>query len=67
MSIAELKETAIRQFAIKVAATYDEKMLEAIINLLNNFETGDKTGIDLSKHYDAIKAKYGSTLKKLAE
>ena len=67
MGIAALKEEAIRQFAIKIGATDNEQVLKAIIDFLNGIPSGDDDGLNLSRHYDGIKARYGSTLKKLAE
>ncbi len=67
MSVAELKEEAIRQFAMKVESTDNENVLKIIIDFLNGLDTTDKSGVNLSRHYDGIKAKYGSVLKKLAE
>lgn len=67
MSVAELKEEAIRQFALKVEAAEDEKVLQVILDFLNNIQPSDKQAISLSRHYDSIKAQYGATLQKLAE
>ena len=67
MSVAELKEEAIRQFALKVESTGDEKVLEMILDFLKGIQTNDDNAVNLSRHYDTIKAKYGSVLKKLAE
>ena len=67
MSVAELKEEAIRQFAIKVEATEDENVLKIILDFLSTIDAKDKNGINLSRHYNHIKAKYSSVLKKLAE
>ena len=67
MSVAELKEEAIRQFAIKMEATEDEKVLNIILDFLNGIHTEDKGGINLSRHYEAIKAKYGNVLQRLAQ
>lgn len=67
MSVAELKEEAIRQFAMKVEAADDEKVLQIILDFLSNIQPADKSGLNLSRHYDSIKAQYGATLQKLAE
>ncbi len=67
MSVAELKEEAIRRFAIKVESASNEKVLRVILDFLDGIEGEDKDGINLSRHYDSIKTKYGSVLKKLAE
>jgi hypothetical protein len=67
MSVAELKEEALRQFAIKVSSTNDEKVLEMILDFVKGINSDDKNGINLSRHYDAIKAKYGTVLQKLAQ
>ncbi|MEI8278623.1 MAG: hypothetical protein WCG87_02600 [Bacteroidota bacterium] len=67
MSVAELKEEAIRQFAVKVEATEDEKVLHIILDFLSHIHSDDKNSMNLSHHYDSIKAKYSSVLKKLAE
>jgi len=67
MSVAELKEEAIRRFAIKVEATEDEKVLKTILDFLDDIESAEPGELNLSRHYDSIKAKYGSVLRKLAE
>ena len=67
MSVAELKEEAIRQFAIKVESAEDEAVLKIIIDFLGGIRAKDTNGISLSKHYDSIKSKYGPALKRLAE
>jgi len=67
MSVTELKEEAIRQFAIKVELMDDEKALQMVLDFLNGINSGDKNGINLSRHYDSIKQKYGSVLEKLAK
>ena len=67
MSIAELKEEAIRQFAIKVESMEDETALKIVLDFLNGISAEDKNGINLSRHYDSIKLKYGSVLEKLAQ
>jgi hypothetical protein len=66
MNIAELKKEVIRQFASKLEAIGDEKILKIILDFLIGIEASDKNGINLSRHCDHIKAKYGSVLKKLA-
>ena len=67
MSVAELKEEAIRQFAVKVEAMEDETALKIILDFLDGIKAGETNSISLSHHYDSIRAKYGSVLKKLAE
>jgi hypothetical protein len=67
MSIAELKEEAIRQFAAKVEAMEDETALKVVLDFLNGIHADDKHGINLSHHYESIKLKYGSVLQKLAQ
>jgi len=67
MSIIELKEEAIRQFAVKVEAADDEKILEMILEFLKGIDSNDKHGINLSRHYEAIKQQYGGVLKRLAQ
>ena len=67
MSVAELKEEAIRQFAMKVEFIDDEKGLKMVLEFLNGIHADDKKSVNLSRHYDNIKSKYASVLKKLAE
>ncbi len=67
MSVAELKEEAIRQFAIKVESMDDEAALKVVLDFLTGIRSGDKNGINLSSHYESIKLKYGSVLEKLAK
>ena len=67
MSVAELKEEAIRQFTVKVVASDDEVVLKMILDFLNGIEPDKDNSISLSHHYNSIKAKYGTVLKKLAE
>lgn len=67
MSIAELKEEAIKQFAVKVEATQDELVLKSILDFLGGIEVPNERDVNLSRHYNDIKAKYGSVLKKLAD
>jgi hypothetical protein len=67
MSVLELKEEAIRQFAIKVESMDDEAALIMVLDFLKGIEVGDEHGINLSRHYAAIKARYGAVLKKLAK
>lgn len=66
MGVAELKGEVLRQFAIKVQSTDDEKVLEMILDFINGINAEDANAINLSRHYDAIKAKYGDVLEKLA-
>ena len=67
MNISELKAETIRQFAIKINATKDEKILKIILAFLNDIKTDGTNSISLSRHYDQIKARYGNVLKKFAE
>ena len=67
MSVLELKEEAIRQFAIKVESMDDEAALAIVLDFLKGIKTEDKNGINLSRHYDSIKLKYGAVLEKLAK
>ncbi len=67
MSVAALKEEAIRQFAIKVESMDDEAALKVVLDFLKGISSGDKGGINLSSHYESIKLKYGSVLEKLAK
>ena len=67
MSVSELKEEAIRQFAIKVESMEDETALKIVLDFLKGIKADDKDGINLSSHYDSIKLKYGPVLAKLAQ
>ncbi len=67
MSVMELKEEAIRQFAVKVEETEDEQTLKIILEFLQGLNIDDKKGLNLSRHYHDIKMKYPQVLKKLAE
>lgn len=67
MSVLELKEEAIRQFAIKVEAMDDEAGLKIVLDFLKGISAEDKNGANLSRHYEDIKLKYGSVLEKLAK
>ncbi len=67
MSVAELKEEAIRQFAVKVESLEDETALKAVLDLLNGIQSGDIKDINLSHHYNGIEAQYGEVLDKLAK
>jgi len=67
MSVIELKEEAIRQFAIKVESMDDEVALKMVLDFLNGIKANDNGAINLSKHYDSIKQKYGQVLQKLAQ
>ncbi len=66
MSVVELKEEAIRQFARKVEATDDERVLIMIVEFLNGLQVEDSNQLNLSQHYDKIRSKYSTVLKKLA-
>jgi hypothetical protein len=67
MNVAELKEEAIRQFVDKVEATDDEKVLKIILDFLSRINVQDTDGINLARHYESIKSKYSTVLKRLAE
>jgi hypothetical protein len=67
MSVAALKEEAIRQFAIKVEAIDDEAGLILVLDFLNGIRSEDKGAIDLARHYDSIKQRYSAVLEKLAK
>ena len=67
MSVLELKEEAIRQFAVKVESMDDETALKMVLDFLKGIKADDKNGISLSRHYDSIKLKYSSVLEKLAQ
>ena len=67
MSVSELKEEAIRQFAIKVRSMEDETALKIVLGFLKGIRSDDSNGINLSRHYDSIKLKYGRVLEMLAE
>ena len=67
MSVLELKEEAIRQFAIKVELLDDEVALKMVIDFLNGIKTDDKNGLSLARHYNGIKLQYGAVLEKLAK
>ena len=67
MSVAALKEEAIRQFASKVESMDDEKTLQAVLDFLDGIRPENKNSLDLSRHYESIKAKYGSVLERLAQ
>lgn len=62
MSVAEMKEKAIEQ----IKQLQDEKALQEIINHLNDLENTVKT-INLTKHFDAAKEKFGEAFQKLAQ
>jgi hypothetical protein len=66
MSVAELKEEAIRQFAVKMESVEDERTLIMVLDFLGGIKNGDASGINLSRHYGSIKAKYADVLKRLA-
>ena len=67
MSVLELKEEAIRQFAIKVETMDDEAGLKIVLDFLKGINTEDKNRINLSYHYETIKLKYSAVLEKLAK
>ena len=67
MSLLEIKEEAIKQFAIKVEALNDEASLNVILEFLGGIGKGSNDHVNLSKHYESIKNKYGSVLEKLAQ
>ena len=55
MSVAELKEEAIRQFAIKVDAIDDEAALNVVLDFLKGIKSGNQDSISLSRHYEKEK------------
>ncbi len=65
MSVLELKEEAIRQFAIKVESLDDEAALTMVLDFLKGINRNTDSQ-SLSRHYDNIKLKYGTVLEKLA-
>ena len=65
MSVLELKEEAIRQFALKVESLDDEAALVMVLDFLKGINT-NTDGLSLSRHYNSIKSKYGPVLEKLA-
>lgn len=67
MSILELKEEAIRQFAVKVEAMDDEAALKVVLHFLDGIHTKDGNAQNLSHHYESIKQKYSAVLEKLAQ
>ena len=67
MSVLQLKEEAIRQFAAKLESTDDAEVLQMILKFLDGIKADDKKAINLAHHYDTIKARYGDLLKKLAQ
>jgi len=67
MSVAELKEEAIRQFAIKVESIHDETGLKIMLEFLSGIQASDNDSVNLSRHYNKLKAQYSAVLKKLAE
>lgn len=62
MSVAEMKKKAIEQIEL----LEDEKALQEIINHLNDLDKTVKA-INLTKHFDAAKEKFGEALQKLAQ
>jgi len=54
MSVSELKEEAIRQFAIKVRSMEDETALKIVLGFLKGIRSDDSNGINLSRHYDIV-------------
>ncbi len=67
MSVAELKEEAIRQFAVKMEAMEDETGLKKVLDFLSTIKGGNDEGLNLSRHHSNISERYSSVLKKLAE
>jgi hypothetical protein len=64
MSIAEMKLAAFE----KLALLKEEKGLREILEHLEALEKNEKAKTyNLSRHFDAIDARYGETLKKLAQ
>lgn len=66
MRSEEIKKEAMQRLRAKLDATDDELVLIGILDMLDTIETGNKR-LDLSRHYDAIKSKYGDVLNKLAQ
>ena len=67
MSILEIKEEAIKQFALKVERINDEASLNVILAFLDGIGNSGNDPLSLSKHYESIKSKYGSVLERLAK
>ena len=66
MSVGEKKEEALRRLKQKLETTDDEQIVNAILEMISNIDTNEKT-IDLSRHYNDIKSKYADVLMKLAQ
>lgn len=67
MSIAEIKEELIAEFAKKIDHIEDEASLNVILEFLNGIQTSSSSEINLARHYAEIKQKYSSVLAKLAQ
>jgi len=67
MNISQLKAEVIRQFAFKIVTIDDEISLKAILDFLCNIDINEKNAVNLSGHYNSIRTKYDSVLKRLAE
>ena len=67
MSITEIKEEAISQFAIKVEAMDDPQALQMLLDFVDSIGKDNNDTLNLPRHYNSIKAKYSSVLEKLAQ
>ena len=65
MSIAEMKIIAIKE----ITNLENENALKEILDHLAKMQSDDNNikVLNLSRHYDAIKNKFGNTLQKLAQ
>jgi hypothetical protein len=45
----------------------DEAALKMVLDFLKGIKAGDENGVNLSRHYESIKAKYWPVLEKLAK
>ena len=61
MSVEEMKKEAINQ----IVKLNEENTLKEVLEYLSKLNEEKK--LNLSQHYDDVKAKYGDVLKKLAE
>ncbi len=67
MSIGEIKEEAIRQFVTKVEAMDNYESLQELLTLADSIGKENSKALDLSRHYDFIKAKYSSLFYKFVQ
>ena len=64
MSILEMQLAAIKE----ISRLEDEKVLKEILDHLAQASlTQKQNALNLSQHYDKVKAKYGEVLQKLAQ